>query len=64
MNSAVISDPDLIDIDDIHEYPRETVKVEGVLTSSWFIPMGNRRVDICLMDGHSVVEVRWFVDLV
>ena len=30
---AVIREPDLIDIDDIHEYPRETVKVEGVLTS-------------------------------
>ena len=31
---AVIREPDLIDIDEIHEYPRETVKVKGVLTLS------------------------------
>ena len=63
---AVVRDPDLIDIDDIHEYPRETVKVEGVLTSFVVDPYGEQadRIDLQVreLDGHSVVEVRWFVD--
>ena len=29
---AVIREPDLIEIDEIRNYPRETVKIEGVLT--------------------------------
>ena len=63
---AVIREPDLIDIDDIHEYPRETVKVEGVLTSFVIDPYGEQadRIDLQVreIDGHSVVEVRWLVD--
>ena len=63
---AVVRDPDLIDIDDIHEYPRETVKVEGVLTSFVVDPLWrtSRQDDLQVreLDGHSVVEVRWFVD--
>ncbi len=63
---AVIREPDLIDIDEIHEYPRETVKVKGVLTSFVVDPYGEQadRIDLQVreVDGHSVVEVRWFVD--
>tara|TARA_B100000700_G_scaffold34345_1_gene33196 strand:+ start:179 stop:1738 length:1560 start_codon:yes stop_codon:yes gene_type:complete len=63
---AVIREPDMIDIDDIHEYPRETVKVEGVLTSFVVDPYGEQadRIDLQVRElgGHSVVEVRWYVD--
>ncbi len=63
---AVIREPDMIDIDEIHEYPRETVKVEGVLTSYVVDPYGEQadRIDLQVreLDGHSVVEVRWYVD--
>ena len=63
---AVIREPDLIDIDEIHEYPRETVKVEGVLTSYVIDPYGEQadRIDLQVreIDGHSMVEVRWLVD--
>ena len=63
---AVIREPDMIDIDDIHEYPRETVKIKGVLSSYVVDPYGEQadRIDLQIreIDGHSVVEVRWFVD--
>ena len=63
---AVIREPDMIDMDEIHEYPRETVKVQGVLTSYVVDPYGEQadRIDLQVreVDGHSVVEVRWFVD--
>ncbi|MDP6149440.1 MAG: hypothetical protein QF365_05655 [Candidatus Thalassarchaeaceae archaeon] len=63
---AVIREPDMIDIDEIHEYPRETVKVLGVLTSYVVDPYGEQadRIDLQIreVDGHSVVEVRWYVD--
>ncbi len=63
---AVIREPDLIEIDEIHEYPRESVKVRGVLTSFVVDPYGEQadRIDLQVreVDGHSVVEVRWFVD--
>ena len=54
---AVIREPDLIDIDEIHEYPRETVKVKGVLTSFVVDPYGEQadRIDLQVreVDGHS-----------
>ena len=63
---AVIREPDMIDMDEIHEYPRETVKVQGVLTSYVVDPYGEQadRIDLQVreVEGHSVVEVRWFVD--
>ena len=63
---AVIREPDLIEIDEIHEYPRESVKIKGVLTSFVVDPYGEQadRIDLQVreVDGHSVVEVRWFVD--
>ena len=63
---AVIREPDLIDMDEIHEYPRETVKVKGVLTSFVVDPYGEQadRIDLQVreVDGHSALEVRWFVD--
>ena len=30
---AVVREPDLVDIEDLPNYPRETVKIEGILTS-------------------------------
>ncbi|MDP7659187.1 MAG: hypothetical protein QGF77_04480 [Candidatus Thalassarchaeaceae archaeon] len=63
---AVIREPDMIEIDEIHEYPRETVKVLGVLTSFVVDPYGEQsdRIDLQIreVDGHSMAEVRWYVD--
>ena len=60
---AVIREPDMIDMDEIHEYPRETVKIKGVLTSFVVDPYGEQadRIDLQIreVDGHSALEVRW-----
>tara|TARA_Y100000590_G_scaffold138810_1_gene158966 strand:- start:458 stop:2011 length:1554 start_codon:yes stop_codon:yes gene_type:complete len=63
---AVIREPDLIEIDEIRNYPRETVKIEGVLTGYVRDPYGEGadRIDLQVqeIDGHSVAKVRWNVD--
>ncbi|MED5159295.1 MAG: hypothetical protein VYD62_03660, partial [Candidatus Thermoplasmatota archaeon] len=63
---AVIREPDMIEIDEIRNYPRETVKIEGVLTSYVRDPYGEGadRIDLQVqeIDGHSVAKVRWNVD--
>ena len=63
---AVIREPDMIEIDEIRNYPRETVKIEGVLTSYIRDPYGEGadRIDLQVqeIDGHSVAKVRWNVD--
>ena len=37
---AVIREPDMIEIDEIRNFPRETVKIEGVLTGYVRDPYG------------------------
>ena len=63
---AVIREPDMIEIDEIRNYPRETVKIEGVLTSYVRDPYGEGadRIDLQVQEigGHSVAKVRWNVD--
>ena len=63
---AVIREPDMIELDEIRNYPRETVKIEGVLTSYIRDPYGEGadRIDLQVqeIDGHSVAKVRWNVD--
>ena len=63
---AVIREPDMIEIDEIRNYPRETVKIEGVLTSYIRDPYGEGadRIDLQVQEigGHSVAKVRWNVD--
>ena len=61
---AVVREPDLIDIEDLPNYPRETVKIEGILTSWIRDPYGDGddRIDMQVMDredGYTVAEVRW-----
>ena len=63
---AVIREPDLIEIDEIRNYPRETVKIEGVLTGYVRDPYGEGadRIDLQVQEigGHSVAKIRWNVD--
>ena len=61
---AVVREPDLVDIEDLPNYPRETVKIEGILTSWIRDPYGDGddRIDMQVMDkedGYTVAEVRW-----
>ena len=61
---AVVREPDLVPIGDLPEYPRETVKIEGILTSWIRDPYGDGddRIDMQVMDkddGYTVAEVRW-----
>ena len=63
---AVIREPDMIEIDEIRNFPRETVKIEGILTGYVRDPYGEGadRIDLQVqeIDGHSVAKVRWNVD--
>ncbi|MBT4962072.1 MAG: hypothetical protein HOK23_00195 [Euryarchaeota archaeon] len=64
---AVIREPDMIEIEDIQNFPRETVKIEGILTSYVRDPYGEQanRIDLQVAshDGNSVIKIRWNVDL-
>ncbi len=64
---AIIREPDMIEIEEIQNFPRETVKVEGILTSYVRDPYGEQanRIDLQIAshDGNSVIKVRWNVDL-
>ncbi len=63
---AVIREPDMIEIDEIRNFPRETVKIEGVLTSYVRDPYGEGadRIDLQVQEigGHSVAKIRWNID--
>ena len=63
---AVVREPDMIEIDEIRNFPRETVKIEGVLTGYVRDPYGEGadRIDLQVQEinGHSVAKVRWNVD--
>lgn len=63
---AVIREPDMIEIDEIRNFPRETVKIEGILTGYVRDPYGEGadRIDLQVqeIDGHSVAKVRWNID--
>ena len=56
----------MIEIDEIRNFPRETVKIEGVLTGYVRDPYGEGadRIDLQVQEinGHSVAKVRWNVD--
>ena len=61
---AVVREPELVPIEDLPEYPMETVKIEGILTSWIRDPYGDGddRIDMQVMDkndGYTVAEVRW-----
>ena len=61
---AVVREPDLVNIEDLPDYPNETVKIEGILTSWIRDPYGDGddRIDMQVMDsedGYTVAEVRW-----
>jgi len=59
---AVIREPDLIDIDELPNFTRETVKIEGTLTSYVRDPYdsGDDRIDLQVQNGWKVVKVRWY----
>ncbi len=56
----------MIEIDEIRNFPRETVKIEGVLTSYVRDPYGEGadRIDLQVQEigGHSVAKIRWNID--
>ncbi len=58
---AVVREPDEIEISDIHEHVRESVKVRGEMTSYVRDPYdsGTDRIDLLVEDGYNVTEVRW-----
>ncbi len=58
---AEVREPDRVDIAEIHEHIRESVKVQGVLTSYVRDPYsdGSDRIDLLLEDEYNVVEIRW-----
>ena len=58
---AEIREPDRVEIADIHEHIRGSVKVQGVLTSYVRDPYsdGSDRIDLLLEDEFNVVEIRW-----
>ena len=59
---AEIREPDIIGIDELPNFTRETVKVEGTLTSYVRDPYdsGDDRIDLQVQDGWKVVKVRWY----
>ena len=58
---AVVREPDIVEIAELHEHIRESVKVRGELTSYVRDPYdsGSDRIDILVEDGYNVSEVRW-----
>ena len=58
---AVVREPDIVEIADLHEHIRESVKIRGELTSYVRDPYdsGSDRVDLLVEDGYNVSEVRW-----
>jgi len=58
---AVVREPDIIEIADLHEHIRESVKIRGELISYVRDPYDNGadRIDILVEDGYNVSEVRW-----
>ncbi len=59
---AEIREPDLIGIEELPNFTRETVKVEGTLTSYVRDPYdsGDDRIDLQVQNGWRVVKVRWY----
>ncbi len=58
---AVVREPDIVEIADLHEHIRESVKIRGELTSYVRDPYdsGTDRIDLLVEDGYNVSEVRW-----
>ncbi|MBT4059325.1 MAG: hypothetical protein HOE69_03355 [Euryarchaeota archaeon] len=58
---AVVREPDIVEIADLHEHIRESVKIRGELTSYVRDPYdsGADRIDLLVEDGYNVSEVRW-----
>ena len=58
---AVVREPDMVEISELHEHIRESVKIRGELTSYVRDPYdsGADQIDLLVEDGYNVSEVKW-----
>ena len=58
---AVVREPDIVEISDLHLHIRESVKIRGELISYVHDPYesGSDQIDLLIEDGFNVSEVKW-----
>ena len=58
---AVVREPDMVEISDLHLHIRENVKIRGDLISYVHDPYdsGSDQIDLLIEDGYNVSEVKW-----
>ena len=58
---AIVREPDIVEIADLHLHIRENVKIRGELISYVHDPYdsGSDQIDLLMEDGFNVSEVKW-----